>query len=64
MESSSFPDLENKMQLMKKKISLPSVCLSKPLADVARFFEPSLNSLSELRRVSGVYATFDIDVAL
>lgn len=38
---------------------------SKPPADVARFFAPSVSSRSELRRVICVeplYETFDIDV--
>lgn len=38
---------------------------SRPLADVARFLEPSLSSRSELRRVNCVplpYDTFDMDV--
>lgn len=32
---------------------LPSFCLSIPPADVARFFEPSASSRSELRRDKG-----------
>uniref|UniRef100_A0A8D8ATM9 (northern house mosquito) hypothetical protein n=1 Tax=Culex pipiens TaxID=7175 RepID=A0A8D8ATM9_CULPI len=46
---------------------MSSVDLSRPLAEVARFFElPSVSSRSELRRVSGapVYATFVMEVAL
>jgi hypothetical protein len=36
------------------KVLLPSLCRSKPLADVARFFaDPSPSSRSELRRVNG-----------
>lgn len=53
------------MELDIRRMS--SVDRSRPLAEVARFFElPSVSSRSELRRVSGtpVYATFVMDVAL
>lgn len=52
-------------QSTKKIGNLPSDCLSKPLADVARFLV-SPNSLSELRRVNVelFIATLLIEVAL
>ena len=60
------------MKLNEKKclkLILPSLCRSKPLADVARFFaDPSPSSRSELRRVTGemlvLQATFEIELAL
>lgn len=53
------------MKHAKSLNDLPSDCLSKPLAEVARFLV-SPNSRSELRRVRVVLlnATFVIDVAL
>ena len=64
--------LPSTMKLNEKKslkLILPSLCRSKPLADVARFFaDPSPSSRSELRRVTGemlvLQATFEIELAL
>lgn len=57
---------ESPIILKLKNEHSPSCLRSNPLADVARFLEPSLISRSELRRVKlvDVKATFVVEVAL